>query len=128
MTDRRGIKKRDVIARSTLSSAVAGNEELFNLCFRGEGVVVLESNVPKNQAIQGGVFMDWRDFNGDGRVDNAEEIIGAEMLCSSKEEHIALFGDAGDWEDDDWEDDDDDDWDIEDGGWDAGDDDDEWGE
>ena len=41
--------------------------------------------------------MDWRDFNGDGRVDAAEEIIADEMLCTSREEHIALFGDAGEW-------------------------------
>ena len=43
--------------------------------------------------------MDWMDFNGDGEVDAAEEFLGAEMLCSSREEHEALFGDAGDFSD-----------------------------
>ena len=32
---------------------------------------------------------DWMDLNDDG-----------EMLCTSREEHEALFGDAGDFEDD----------------------------
>ena len=39
--------------------------------------------------------MDWMDFNGDGEVDAAEEYLGLEMMCSSREEHEALFGDAG---------------------------------
>ena len=41
--------------------------------------------------------MDWMDFNRDGEVDSTEEYLGAEMLCSSREEHEALFGDAGDF-------------------------------
>lgn len=44
--------------------------------------------------------MDWMDFNRDGEVDAAEEYLAEEMLCTSKEEHEALFGDAGDFEDD----------------------------
>lgn len=48
--------------------------------------------------------MDWMDFNKDGEVDAAEEFMGMEMLCSSKEEHEALFGDAGDFDDDSSED------------------------
>lgn len=47
---------------------------------------------------------DWRDLNGDGTVDAYEHIIADEMLCTSEEEHIAMFGDAGDFEDDDEED------------------------
>ena len=43
--------------------------------------------------------MDWMDFNKDGEVDAAEEFMGTEMLCSSKEEHEALFGDTGDFDD-----------------------------
>lgn len=39
--------------------------------------------------------MDWIDFNREGKVDAAEEYLGLEMLCSSREEHEALFGDAG---------------------------------
>ena len=37
---------------------------------------------------------DWMDLNGDGEIDSSE------MLCTSREEHEALFGDAGDFEDD----------------------------
>lgn len=40
---------------------------------------------------------DWMDFNGDGEVDSTEGFLTDEMLCSSREEHIALFGDAGDF-------------------------------
>lgn len=40
---------------------------------------------------------DWMDFNGDGEVDGTERFLADEMLCSSREEHIALFGDAGDF-------------------------------
>ena len=48
--------------------------------------------------------MDWMDFNKDGEVDATEEFMGMEMLCSSREEHEALFGDAGDFDDDSSED------------------------
>ncbi len=41
--------------------------------------------------------MKWMDFNRDGHVDAAEAYFGMEMLCSSREEHKALFGDAGDF-------------------------------
>lgn len=54
--------------------------------------------------------MDWRDFNGDGEIDEREEYFAYEMLCGSKEEHEALFGpscDAGEFDDDDEEDDND---------------------
>lgn len=51
--------------------------------------------------------MDWMDFNGDGEVDAAEEYLGLEMMCSSREEHEALFGDAGDFSDDEADDSDD---------------------
>lgn len=48
--------------------------------------------------------MDWMDFNRDGEVDAAEEYLGLEMLCSSREEHEVLFGDAGDFSDDETDD------------------------
>ena len=51
--------------------------------------------------------MDWMDFNRDGEVDAAEEYLGLEMLCSSREEREALFGDAGDFSDDEVDDSDD---------------------
>lgn len=51
--------------------------------------------------------MDWMDFDGDGEVDVTEEFLGAEMLCSSREEHEALFGDSGGFESKEMEDEDD---------------------
>lgn len=43
---------------------------------------------------------DWRDLNGDGTVDAYEHIIADEMLCTGREEYIAMFGNAGDFDDD----------------------------
>ena len=43
---------------------------------------------------------DWMDLNGDGKIDGSEMMFAEEMLCTSREEHEALFGDAGDFEDD----------------------------
>lgn len=37
------------------------------------------------------------DFNRDGEVDSTERFFADEMLCGSREEHEALFGDAGDF-------------------------------
>ena len=42
----------------------------------------------------------WMDLNGDGEIDGTEMMFAQEMICSSREEHEALFGDAGDFEDD----------------------------
>jgi hypothetical protein len=53
---------------------------------------------------------DWMDLNRDGKIDGAEFMFGEEMLCTSKEEHKALFGDARDWDDDSDDDFDDDDY------------------
>lgn len=44
--------EQKVIARSNISSAVLGNEGLFNLSLRGNGIAVLESNVPKAELIE----------------------------------------------------------------------------
>lgn len=44
--------KQNVVARSSLSSAVAGKEGLFNLCLTGNGIAVLESPVPKDELIE----------------------------------------------------------------------------
>ena len=43
---------------------------------------------------------DCMDLNGDGEIDSIEMMFAEEMLCTSQEEHEALFGDAGDFEDD----------------------------
>lgn len=47
-----GSVSRDITMRSNISSAVAGGEGLFNLCMRGKGVAVLESNVPRSELIE----------------------------------------------------------------------------
>lgn len=47
------------------------------------------------------MFEDMFDLNRDGEVDGAELYFAEEMMCSSREEHIALFGDSGEWGDED---------------------------
>lgn len=44
--------KQNVVARSTLTSAIAGKEGLFNLCLSGNGIAVLESPVPRDELIE----------------------------------------------------------------------------
>lgn len=44
--------KQKVVARTNLSSAVLGNEGLFNLCLEGQGIAILESPVPKEELIE----------------------------------------------------------------------------
>lgn len=44
--------RQSVVARSTLSSGIAGGEGLFNLCLSGSGIAVLESPVPKEELIE----------------------------------------------------------------------------
>lgn len=44
--------KQNVVARTSLSSAVAGKEGLFNLCLSGSGIAVLESPVPRDELIE----------------------------------------------------------------------------
>ncbi|MBQ4628807.1 MAG: AIM24 family protein [Clostridia bacterium] len=41
-----------LVARSNLSSAVAGGEGLFNLGIEGNGILVLESNCPKEELVE----------------------------------------------------------------------------
>lgn len=41
---------------------------------------------------------DWMDFDRDGKVDSTERFLAEEMLCGSREEHEALFGNAGDFD------------------------------
>lgn len=47
-----GSVKQRVIARTNLSSAVLGNEGLFNLSLIGTGIAILESNVPREELIE----------------------------------------------------------------------------
>lgn len=44
--------QQKVVARSSLTSAVAGKEGLFNLCLTGKGIAVLESPVPRDELIE----------------------------------------------------------------------------
>ena len=44
--------KQKVVARTNLSSAMLGNEGLFNLCLEGNGIAVLESPVPRDELIE----------------------------------------------------------------------------
>lgn len=44
--------QQKVVARTNLSSAMLGNEGLFNLCLRGAGIAVLESPVPREELIE----------------------------------------------------------------------------
>ena len=44
--------KHKAVARSNFSSAVAGNEGLFNLGISGKGVVCLESDCPKEELVE----------------------------------------------------------------------------
>ena len=47
-----GSVEQKVVARSNLSSAIAGGEGLFNLCLKGHGIAALESNVPAAELIE----------------------------------------------------------------------------
>lgn len=44
--------EQNVVARSNLSSAVFGNEGLFNLKLTGNGIAALESLVPRNELVE----------------------------------------------------------------------------
>lgn len=44
--------KHEIQARSNISSAVLGNEGLFNLKMAGKGACVLESNVPRSEIVE----------------------------------------------------------------------------
>lgn len=44
--------KHKAVARSNFSSAVAGNEGLFNLGISGKGIVCLESDCPKEELVE----------------------------------------------------------------------------
>lgn len=44
--------QQKVVARSNLSSAMLGNEGLFNLCLSGQGIAVLESPVPRDELVE----------------------------------------------------------------------------
>ena len=47
-----GTVQHRIVARQSASSLLAGNEGIFNMAFNGQGVVVLESNVPEEELIE----------------------------------------------------------------------------
>lgn len=61
-----GTVKRNITARSNISSAVAGGEGLFNLSLAGSGVAVLESNVPADELIE--IELDNDELKIDGNL------------------------------------------------------------
>ena len=58
--------KSKVVARKNLSSAVLGNEGLFNLSLHGNGVAALESNVPEDELIE--VILENDELKIDGHL------------------------------------------------------------
>ena len=58
--------KSKVVARKNLSSAVLGNEGLFNLSLQGNGVAALESNVPEDELIE--VILENDELKIDGNL------------------------------------------------------------
>ena len=58
--------KSKVVARKNLSSAVLGNEGLFNLSLHGNGVAALESNVPEDELIE--VLLENDELKIDGNL------------------------------------------------------------
>ncbi len=59
-----GTLTHSVIARTNLSSALAGGEGLFNLALSGNGIVALESVVPIEELIQ--IYLDNDEIRIDG--------------------------------------------------------------
>ena len=60
--------QQKIVTRTTLSSAVLGNEGLFNLALRGHGVVALESNVPYDELIEIELNNDVLKIDGENAV------------------------------------------------------------
>ena len=63
-----GTVRQSVVARKTLSSAVLGNEGLFNLSLSGQGIAALESNVPEEELILVDLNNDELRIDGDMAV------------------------------------------------------------
>ncbi len=61
-----GTVKQSVVARTNVTSAVAGGEGLFNLCLTGTGVAAFESDVPYEELIE--VDLDNEELKIDGNL------------------------------------------------------------
>lgn len=81
--------KHKAVMRSNLSSAVAGNEGLFNLSVNGTGVICLESPVPKAELIEITLQDDVLKIDGDmavawsGSLDFTVERSGKSLIGSA---------------------------------------------
>ena len=81
--------KHKAVMRSNFSSAAAGNEGLFNLGLRGEGVVCLESYVPREELIEIELHDDVLKIDGNmaivwsGTLDFTVERSGKTLLGSA---------------------------------------------
>lgn len=58
----------DIVSRKNLSSAILGGEGLFNLCLRGNGMLVVESDVPYSELIQIKLNNDTLKIDGNNAV------------------------------------------------------------
>lgn len=81
--------KQKAVMRGNISSAVAGNEGLFNLSLVGKGVVCLESSVPKEELIEVTLNNDVLKIDGDmaiawsGSLDFTVERSGKTLVGSA---------------------------------------------
>lgn len=81
--------KLNVVSRKNISSAVLGNEGLFNLSLSGNGVAVLESNVPEEELIE--VNLE----NGELKIDGRQAICWTTSLDFTVEKSTkSLIGSA----------------------------------
>lgn len=81
--------KHKAVMRSNLSSAVAGNEGLFNLGIQGNGIVCLESPCPKEELVEVTLDKDVLKVDGDfaiawsGSLEFTVERSGKSLLGSA---------------------------------------------
>lgn len=81
--------KQETIMRSNISSAVAGNEGMFNLGIKGKGIVCIESPVPENELIEIALNDDVLKIDGDmaiawsGNLEFTVERSGKSLLGSA---------------------------------------------
>lgn len=81
--------RHKTIMRSNLSSAVAGNEGLFNLGIQGKGILCLESPCPKEELIEVSLQDDVLKIDGNfaiawsGRLDFTVERSGKSLIGSA---------------------------------------------
>ena len=78
-----------VVSRKNMSSAVLGNEGLFNLSLSGNGIAVLESNVPEEELIE--VTLE----NGELKIDGRQAVCWSTSLDFTVEKSTkSLIGSA----------------------------------